>query len=678
MGGTGCKGMVADPSSTGEAPTGPSRDPVRDDPMRDPTRPEAAVCDTFEPSPVQVHGAKVKYLLTGQALTDAELRALMDDPDALPPFIDAWTALPEADQKLIRFFTTAFQQEGFEAEGLATQWGDTTNRMGNVPETRTSAFDVLSRNLEESFARTALAHVREGRPFQELVTTDTFMMTTAMMVMLAFQNEASIDDAGDPRYRTLRDTIPSVRFTTASVPVASTLDPTNTNFMRFSIDDPNVVPACSGGQVTQTGAAAPYTAFKAMMGFYQRIGPADCRGTRNVRTDSLLVRADFEDWRPVRVRQPNSGEGATQFYEVEAIRAADELVVHTPRVGFFTTPAFFATWMTNEDNQARVAANQTLIVAFGTSIDPADSTFVITDDALDGEHADPSTPCYGCHRTLDPMRQFFRRDYTYAYGQQRDADVRAIGAAFAFGGVDATGDDIFAFAELVAEHPWLPAAWAQKLCYYANGAACPTGDELDRVAETFRSSGMDFRVLVRELFSSPLVTSAACIEGGTGDNAGIARARHFCHALGTRLDIADPCGIQVLWRSDRTPLGNTNAPIVTTVPDDAFSRGDQDPVVVGDVNLFVRGTFEQVCNNVAGTVVGNGRQFDPAEPAAAIGFFVEQLMGLPPSDPRHTGAREILQTHFDGAQGAGATSAVALQSTFSLACLSPSVTGMGL
>ena len=673
----GCQGMVTDPRGTGDPAAPPDDDGELEGPVEDPTRPTAAVCDSFEASPVAVHAAKVKNLLTGLPLTDAELIALTDDPAALRSHVDAWLASPEAERKLMRFFITAFQQEGFEAEGLATQWGDTTNRTGNVPGMRTSAFDVLSRNLEESFARTALAHVRAGRPFNELVTTDTFMMTTAMMVMLAFQNEASIADDGDPQYRTLSDSIPSVRFTRTAVPIARTLDPTSPDFMKFAVDDTEVVPAgCS--EVVQSGRAAPLNAFRAMTGFYSRIGTEPCRGARQARKESVLERADFEDWRPVQVRRPNAGEGASQFYELEALRASDELVVHTPRLGFFTTPAFFSTWATNEDNQARVTANQMLIVAFGKSIDSSDSTFVIVDDALDGEHADPTTACYGCHRTLDPMRQFFRRDYTYSYGQQRDAHVREVAAAFAFDGVEGTGDDIAALAEMVASHPSLPAAWAQKLCFYANGAECPAGDELDRVVGAFTASGLDFDVLVGELFSSPLVTSASCIEGSGGDNAGIARTRHFCHALSVRLGIEDPCGIEGIWRDDRTRLGTQNGAIIATVPDDAFSRGDEDPLVITDVNLFVRGTYEQVCMNVAGEVVGTGKRFDPADADGALASFVGELMGLPASDPRHAEAGTILRSHFDAAQAEGATAPVALQSTFTLACMSPSLTGLGL
>jgi hypothetical protein len=74
----------------------------------------------------------------------------------------------------------------------------------------------------------------------------------------------------------------------------------------------------------------------------------------------------------VTLRQPKLGEATTAFYDLGKLRNATELVLSTPRVGFFTTPAFFANWPTNTSNQARVTMNQTLIVALGAAVDGTD------------------------------------------------------------------------------------------------------------------------------------------------------------------------------------------------------------------------------------------------------------------------------------------------------------------
>ena len=75
-----------------------------------------------------------------------------------------------------------------------------------------------------------------------------------------------------------------------------------------------------------------------------------------------------------------------------------------PRVGFFTTPAFFANWQTNTSNQMRVTTNQALIVATGAAVDGTDTTVPPSTPGLDAAHAAPGTACFGCHQLLDPTR----------------------------------------------------------------------------------------------------------------------------------------------------------------------------------------------------------------------------------------------------------------------------------
>jgi hypothetical protein len=238
---------------------------------------------------------------------------------------------------------------------------------------------------------------------------------------------------------------------------------------------------------------------------------------------------------------------------------------------------------------------------------------------------------------------------------------------------------VFDLANILATHPRFARAWTQKLCYFANSAPCPEDSaEFQRVADAFVSSGYDFYRLVRELFTSPLVTGAECIETGSGDLASIARTRHFCGALSSRLGINDICGSNVLWTRDRVQIQNRNAMLAPTVPDDAFSRGDAYPLTVSDVNLFVNGSYERICLNVANEVVGAGKTFDPAAGEANIDSLVERIMGLPPTDPRRPDARAVLAEHRTEALESGVTELEALQSTFVLSCLAPSVTVMGL
>jgi hypothetical protein len=65
---------------------------------------------------------------------------------------------------------------------------------------------------------------------------------------------------------------------------------------------------------------------------------------------------------------------------------------------------------------------------------------------------------------------------------------------------------------------------------------------------------------------------------------------------------------------------------------------------------------------------------------AAIQDFVENLMGIVPSDPRHSSAIALLRAHYDAAPTTvvGTKPTDALKSTFTAACTSPTVLGIGM
>src|SRR5207237_9696403 len=127
----------------------------------------------------------------------------------------------------------------------------------------------------------------------------------------------------------------------------------------------------------------------------------------------VLTDTDFTDWRMVTIRAPKAGEQPTQFYDIPKLRKATEIVLQIPRVGFFSTPAFFANWHTNDSNQMRVTLNQALIVALGSSVDGTDATVApgSPPPGLEEPHSSPPA-CYSCHRTLDPSRSILSANYS--------------------------------------------------------------------------------------------------------------------------------------------------------------------------------------------------------------------------------------------------------------------------
>jgi hypothetical protein len=517
-------------------------------------------------------------------------------------------------------------------------------------------------------------------------------MTTAQMMFLAYVDDEVVDDDKKVTTRSTKGHFPTMtiyRDAADAPPPSESLDPSHPNFGKFwhgrigELDPSCDVQASQtlhesfiDGQWRIAGARSPsYFVFGQLIGRHESIRrhPSVCAtGARNGMTP-LLDRGDFSDWRMVKLDRALETEQATIFYDLKKLRVATSMKLHTDRIGFFSTPGFMSTWANNEDNAARVTINQILIVALGGSFDGV----AVTDFSptnLDGEHAENSE-CYGCHQTLDPMRDFVRASYTNFYGQQLDPERTSLAGDFVFGGVKQAGNGIRDLAAILAEHPQFPRGWAQKLCYYANSEACPEGPELDRVVKAFVDSGYDFRVLVRELFASPLVSGRACVDGvDAGTTATIARRSQFCAQLSHRLGVADLCGTFTHSR-DASSLQNLVRSAVASVPDDSFSRAVVEPVVIAETSLFTRANREAACALAAQS--GFAQLFEGVAPEETLEVMVSLVMGLSVSDPRHEPALSLLESHVDEAIDAGASEAVALQSAFVLACMSPSSAGVG-
>jgi hypothetical protein len=246
---------------------------------------------------------------------------------------------------------------------------------------------------------------------------------------------------------------------------------------------------------------------------------------------------------------------------------------------------------------------------------------------------------------------------------------------------------------------------AQQLCYWANSSACSTSDSAFRdIVSDFVKGNYNFPALVKELFSSPLVTGAAPTTTFPADQNGdetvpvsISRQAHLCAALSNRMGISDICALQA---AVPTSAQNTTLTIAGSVAADAFSRGSQTPVTPAYPDLFYRAATEELCENVAKLVVdATGGPYASSSTSCADGDglmtkFVEQVMGLNPSDSVHGQALQILENHCataakaktttgGGGFGGGTTGSTSAQtnsvrSTFVLACESPTSLGIGL
>lgn len=654
-------------SACSEPTTPPQPQPPAMTPPADPPPTPA-----FEPLPTASAVTKVKALLLGQPVTDEEVAAVAQDPQALRGLIDGWLDRPEFRDRMLAFFQNAFQQNQVDATMLLDQL-PLGVRSGSANLTAR-----LLQSVRESFARTAWQIVAEGRPFNETINTRRVMLTPALATYYGVLDNFSVNDRGQTTDRTLQQNPQfSFRLTnTMQVPLAETLDPTHANYMLFS--HPTQAPAnlAADCKVDPRAYRNPVNLYAFLFGLVDALAPCP----NAYATTPPVTEAEYGAWRMVTIRRPQVGESVTPFWDVTAMRSADELVLRVPRVGFFSTPAFFANWSTNSSNQARVTMNQTLIVALGKSFDDSNTTNPITEVALDGQHAGPDTPCYGCHRTLDPMRQAFRQAYSLAYHEQVDPAQNLVNGTFAFGGVQKPLTSIYDLADALASHPRFATAWTQKLCNWANSAPCAEDDpEFLRIAEAFQRSNHNFKGLVRDLFSSPLLTGLAYSkthEGGV--LISIARRDQLCASLSTRLGMADLCGISGL--PGLNTFQQRALVLSSVVPSDGYSRGAEAATVANDPNLFFRAGTEALCRTIADQVVDYGAtpRYSSKRPQEGIADLVRTVMSLPERDRRAAPALQILGDHYAEAVASGKTPVDALKSTFTLACLSPSSVGSGL
>jgi hypothetical protein len=650
--------------------------------------PDAGGVPAFQADVPVTYVAKVKNILVGLPPSDDEVAAVTADPTQLQPLIQGWMALPQYTQKMQRFFELAFQQTQVSTADYADQFYP---KQISINGTVTP---LLMQNLQESFARTVQALIAQGQPLSAALTTQSFMMTTALKELYAFLDTWEVDDNGKvtDRFKAANSKLQiTVSAASGAIPIADTLDPSSANYMHWY--DPDVAtadantPGCQADPIVYPVNA--FTLHWLLLGSLDGHKLSDGTNCGQVGGTSMapqLAAGDFFDWTMVTIRPPASGEATATFYDLPALRPATTLVLSIPRVGFFSTPAFFANWQTNSSNQMRVTMNQALIVALGAAVDGTDRTQPpVPTPGLDATHAQ-QPGCLPCHQTLDPLRSIFSASYSWNYHNQLDATWSAQPGIFVVQGVTQPGSSMADLGSALATHPMFPAAWVQKLCTYANSGACSTDDpEFQRLVADFQSSGLSWNTLVAELFASPIVTNAAPTQtvAATGQVIAVSRRDHLCAALDARLGFTDVCA---LFAPTSKQLTQTVPEIVAGLPSDGYGRGATMPVLPNAPTLFYRAGIENICEAVAAQVidvpaskqVAGVKAWASTDPNGAIAEFVSLVMGLTASDPRASQAGAILQNHFAAAMQQGATATAALQSTFVAACLAPSSTGVGM
>jgi len=658
---------------------------------------------------------KVKNLLIGLPPTDADYATVASSGVAgLQSLINTWTTDSQTvgyfKGKMVTLFRNVFQQSGFSPMDdfkpqLLENGGFDFGPLGTAA-VGDDTYARLIQNIKDSFALTAWQTVAEKRPFTDVLTTQRYMMTTALKTVYV-----QIEMPNDQPYSF------GVSGTKLpwSVDMSGTAIPLATSLGNMVFDDEAPVakpgfllqPTCQGTAGLVNAFTGYAQLFQRLIGFTPRYPFVASPTCWEHPSKPYITAADTSDWQWVTVKAKASTDAYPKTYDVPTMRTLTTLPLALPRVGFYTTPAFLALWSTNDSNQHRVTANQTLLVALGQSFTSAASIVPLSEPGLDPSHAVVGTECYGCHKSLDPLRQFWanqldfndRNDFptggTFSGGAKNPRPTTT-GGVLAFGSVNTSGANMLALGPLLEQvmdqsDPNQPIsrfaiAMTQQLCYFANSAGCLESDpEFRRVALAFQNSSYDFPTLVLQLFSSPLVTNAS--DTATADEDGvsisIARRDQICAALSNRLGIADVCALAVPLPSSTQ---NATLTIVSSVAADAFSRGSEIPVTPGDPTLFYRAASEMLCENVATQVVDGTAgvsvysSTSTANVTSAIADMVTRIVGYPSTDTHYAQAVQILQGHYTAAMTGTtkATASNALRSTFALACQSPTSLSFGI
>jgi hypothetical protein len=247
------------------------------------------------------------------------------------------------------------------------------------------------------------------------------------------------------------------------------------------------------------------------------------------------------------------------------------------------------------------------------------------------------------------------------------------------------GNGVGDLANALADSELFAETFTQKLCRLANSASCAVDDpEFQRIAQTFRDSNYDFKLLVRELFSSPLVTFASATDSAEdGVVIGIQRRETLCASLSNRLGLKDVCALHgtLGLRGQALQRAQVATNLAGAVPGDGYARGSEIPLMPHDPNLFFISGVDNLCAGLATQLVDGAQgssKWSSTDKEAAFDAFVSTLMGIASVDARYDELRAVLSDHFDAARAQGNKATDALRSTFLLACTSPLTVSLGL
>jgi hypothetical protein len=280
------------------------------------------------------------------------------------------------------------------------------------------------------------------------------------------------------------------------------------------------------------------------------------------------------------------------------------------------------------------------------------------------------------------MRDFFKQSYSITYFQQLEVSKRnpspPRGCSPSTAARRCAASGVETFAQAVASTR--ASRWpGPRSC--ASWPTLPTATRRTPSSSgwaAFRDSNHDFKTLVRELFSSPLVTYAdkTTTSEATAAVIGIARRETLCTRLSNRWGSptsATSTGHGLAAR--RRPSARN---LSLGIAGSSYARADETPVMPHDPNLFFSSATEKLCMCWPASWSRTRPAAGRVHQDAALNDFVHGGDGRAGQRRAVPAAAGGAGRHYDGALAAREKPADALRSTFVLACSSPDSVSSGL
>jgi len=404
--------------------------------------------------------------------------------------------------------------------------------------------------------------------------------------------------------------------------------------------------------------------------------------------DDDMNESDFTDWRFVTFELGSSRTNKTydDMSYWRNIKNESRLSMGIPRTGYFSTLAFQSKFPTNVDNQYRVITNEAVIAGLGKTFSPTDNTNQPLLVGIPEEHAKVGTSCYGCHRSMDPMRLSFGFNMTTDY-RYKAPEINKV-ASFAFDGYTQELNELEDLGSAIANHPNFAKAWVQKICKTFNTTNCVESDSnFLSVVDRFKSNNFNFKDMYVDLLASNLITGAEKSKTFENVEFVVSRSRKtlFCQSLEVkRRTIQQERGLTLSSDFDGGDSLCNNSRLrnsVAALGDDTSVRGSTEVINYFPVDTFSEQAFEVTCYNYARLLFNNNSGLSTSQNnlEESIDLLTRIVAGLPVGHPRHDLMRTALMNTYENAKNTLDMSyRDAMYEAITLACTSPDSTGVGL